>query len=51
MELETGVPHIYRLKSDSTVESKEILDPKAFHSISTLTAETIAFPKNRAAEK
>jgi 2,3-bisphosphoglycerate-dependent phosphoglycerate mutase len=25
MELETGVPIIYRLKADSTVESKEIL--------------------------
>ena len=27
MELETGVPHLYRLKADSTVEYKEILDP------------------------
>jgi hypothetical protein len=51
MELETGVPHVYRLKPDSTVDTKEILDPKAFSGISTLTAATIAFPKNRTAEK
>jgi len=51
MELETGVPHVYRLKPDSTVDTKEILDPKAFSGISTLTATTIAFPKNRTAEK
>ena len=31
MELETGVPHLYRLKPDSTVESKEILNPKVLH--------------------
>jgi 2,3-bisphosphoglycerate-dependent phosphoglycerate mutase len=27
MELETGVPLVYRLKADSTVESKEVLQP------------------------
>lgn len=31
MELETGVPHLYRLKADSTVESKEIVNPKVLH--------------------
>jgi 2,3-bisphosphoglycerate-dependent phosphoglycerate mutase len=51
MELETGVPHVYRLKPDSTVESKEIIDPKEHRDISTLTAATIAFPQNRIAEK
>jgi len=25
MELDTGVPLVYRLKSDSTVDSKEVL--------------------------
>jgi len=28
MELETGVPHIYQVKADSTVEHKEIIDPR-----------------------
>jgi 2,3-bisphosphoglycerate-dependent phosphoglycerate mutase len=27
MELATGVPLVYRLKADSTVESKQVLEP------------------------
>lgn len=51
MELETGIPIVYRLKSDSTVESKEIIDPKTIHEITPPGATTIAFAKNRVAEK
>jgi 2,3-bisphosphoglycerate-dependent phosphoglycerate mutase len=51
MELETGVPHIYRLKPDSTVDTKEIIDPKALDHIPTLASARIAFPRSRTAEK
>ena len=51
MELETGVPHLYRLKPDSTVEFKEILDPKALHETSPPAAARAAFSKIRTAKK
>ncbi|HUI22242.1 MAG TPA: 2,3-bisphosphoglycerate-dependent phosphoglycerate mutase [Methylocella sp.] len=51
MELETGVPHLYRLKADSTVETKEIIDPKAPYDVSPLSATREPFLKIRIAEK
>jgi len=51
MELETGIPHLYRLKADSTVEAKEIIDPKAIYEIARPTATRLTFSKNRVAEK
>ncbi|HXW71494.1 MAG TPA: 2,3-bisphosphoglycerate-dependent phosphoglycerate mutase [Methylocella sp.] len=48
MELETGVPHIYRLKADSTVDSKEILRPS---SVAVAPGPAVMpFPKSRVAE-
>ena len=33
MELETGIPILYRLKPDSTVDTKKMLDPGSFRDI------------------
>jgi 2,3-bisphosphoglycerate-dependent phosphoglycerate mutase len=51
MELETGVPHLYRLKPDSTVEFKEIINPKVPYDISSPVTARNAFSKIRIAEK
>lgn len=49
MELETGIPHLYRLKADSTVETKESLNPKEILGLSPPDADNEAFSKKRAA--
>jgi 2,3-bisphosphoglycerate-dependent phosphoglycerate mutase len=51
MELETGVPHLYRLKPDSTVEFKEIINPKVPYDIASPVTARNAFSKIRIAEK
>jgi|SRR5579875_382561 2,3-bisphosphoglycerate-dependent phosphoglycerate mutase len=50
MELETGVLHLYRLKEDSTVESREIIDPKAPFELAPAAGRK-TFAKIRVAEK
>jgi 2,3-bisphosphoglycerate-dependent phosphoglycerate mutase len=51
MEVETAVPHLYRLKADSTVDTKEILDPKELPGIAPMAVVRNAFSKIRTAEK